>query len=372
MATRGMATRGMATPGTAIPATAIREMAIQAMATRGLATQGTAIRATAEEIRANESDSECVYSAGDRRMQVRGAAVFAIVFVPVMAAAQQFLAAPPGAPVDPNVRFEVVSIKPPAPDSQIRVMFMPGGQFESNGAPVGLLLRQALQKPDYQIVGLPGWADTERYTIRAKAPEAAPMQAMSVRLLNLLKDRFQLATHLETREQPIFHLVIARTDGRLGPDLKATSAECQAIIKERIEAAKAAAGRGGPPPLPPLGDPNGPPPCGMQRVGPGLSAGSGRTMADLIPNLADLVGRPVIDRTGLAGMYDFTLKFAPESAGSAGIFRLLTSNTTPPPADPNAPSLVAALQEQLGLKLENARGPVEVVVIDKFEKPTLD
>jgi len=273
-------------------------------------------------------------------MQVRGVAVLAIVFVPVMAAAQQFLAAPPGAPVDPNVRFEVVSIKPPAPDSQIRVMFMPGGQFESNGAPVGLLLRQALQKPDYQIVGLPGWADTERYTIRAKAPEAAPMQAMSVRLLNLLKDRFQLATHLETRELPTFDLVIARADGRLGPDLKATPAECQATIAERQAAAKA--GRGGLPPLPALPGPNEPLPCGFGRVAAGIAAFSGRTMAQFIPTLADLVGRPVIDKTGLTGLYDFSLKYAPELGRNAGPLGQLPgapptpsrSSTRMPPASP--------------------------------------
>ena len=308
-------------------------------------------------------------------MQSRGAAVFAIVLVPIMAAAQQFLPALPGAPVDPNTRFEVVSIRPFAPAAVTSGMLMrmlPGGQFESH-LPIGLLLRQALQKPDYQIVGLPGWVDTERYTILAKAPEGTPPTAMSVMIVNLLKDRFQMATHVETRELPIFNLVIARADGRLGPDLKATSAECQATIAERIAAAKEAAGRGGPPPLPPLGDPNGPPPCGFQRVNPGLSSGSGRTMADLIPSLADMLARPVIDKTGLTGMFDFTLKFAPESAGSNTVIRLLSPGGQQAPAgDPNAPSLVAALQEQLGLKLENARGPVEVVVIDKFEKPTLD
>jgi uncharacterized protein (TIGR03435 family) len=82
----------------------------------------------------------------------------------------------------------------------------------------------------------------------------------------------------------------------------------------------------------------------------------------------------VIDETGLTGMYDFTLKYSPEFAGSAGILRLLSpGGPAPAPAvDANSPSLAAALQEQLGLKLESARGPVDVVVIDKFERPTLD
>ena len=304
-------------------------------------------------------------------MRVQSAAVFMMAVVPVVAAAQQFLAAPPGAPVDPNTRYEVVAIRPADPSTLLSMRYTPG-RFDATNMPLGLLLRQALQKADYQIVGIPGWADTERYSIRATAPESTPLTANTTMLLNLLKDRFQLVTHPEVRELPIFNLVVARADGRLGPDLKPTPAECQAIIAERNAAAKAAAGRGGPPPLPPLGDPNGPPPCGFQRMGPGVTAGSGRTIADLIPVLADLVGRPVIDKTGLAGMYDFTLKFAPESAGAPGLLRFLPPGANPPAADPNAPSLTAALQEQLGLRLEGARGPVDVVVVDRFERPTLD
>jgi uncharacterized protein (TIGR03435 family) len=287
--------------------------------------------------------------------------------------AQQFLPAPPGAPVDPNIRFEVVAIKPGRASDLLTMRSTPG-HFEATNVPLGLLLRQALQKSDYQIVGLPGWTDTERYSIRATTPENVLPAANNTLLLNLLKDRFQLVTHSETRELPIFNLVIARADGRLGPDLRATPAECQAIIAERDAAAKAAAGRGAPPPFPPLGDPNGPPPCGFQRMGGGgLIAGTGRPIADLVPILADLVSRPVIDKTGLAGLYDFMLKYAPESAGTPGLLRLLTPGApSVPAADPNAPSLTAALQEQLGLKLENARGPVQVVVIDKFERPRLD
>ena len=304
-------------------------------------------------------------------MRMPSAVVFMIAVVPVVAAAQQFLAAPPGAPVDPSTRYEVVAIKAGDAGSPFSMRSTPG-HFEATNMPLGLLLRQALQKSDYQIVGIPGWTDTERYSIRATALESTPPTANNTMLLNLLKDRFQLATHPEIRELPIFNLVVARADGRLGPDLKATSAECQAIVAERVAAAKAAAGRGGPPPLPPLGDPNGPPPCGFQRMGAGLSAGTGRTLADLVPVLADLLSRPVIDKSGLVGMYDFTLKFAPESAGSPGLLKFLPQATFGPVADPNAPSLTAAVQEQLGLKLESARGPVDVVVIDKFERPTLD
>ncbi|HEY1307880.1 MAG TPA: TIGR03435 family protein [Vicinamibacterales bacterium] len=304
-------------------------------------------------------------------MRMQSVAIFMIAVVPVVAAPQQFLPAPPGAPVDPNTRYEVVAIKPS--DGGLMTLRSTPGHFEATNVPLGLLLRQALQKSDYQILGLPGWVDSERYSIRATAPEGIPLTASSTMLLNLLKDRFQLVTHPETRELPIFNLVVARADGRLGPNLKPTPTECQSIIAERIADAKAAAGRGSPPPLPPLGDPNGPPPCGFQRMGPGLAAGSGRTVADIVPYLADLVSRPVIDKTGLTGMHDFTLKYAPESASAPGIFKLLGTGPVPLPAvDPDTPSLAAALQEQLGLKLEGARGAVEVTVVDKFERPTLD
>lgn len=307
-------------------------------------------------------------------MRQQSAAVFVIAIIPVIAAGQQFLTTP-AAPVDPDTRFEVVAIKPITDaSSPMMIRNTPGG-LESS-VPVGVLLRQALQKPDYQMVGAPGWINTERYSIRAKSPAGTHPAAMSVMMLNLLRDRFQLATHLEAREQPIFHLVMARSDGRLGPNLKPSSAECQAIIAER----QAAATLGGPPaPLPgmpggaPLPDPNGPQPCGLGRSSPGLVAHSGRLMAQLVPTLSDLTGRPVIDRTGLTGLYDFTLKFAYEGRMAGLMGPLGPPPGAPAPAvDPDAPSLSAALQEQLGLRLEGARGPVEVVVIDKLEKPTLD
>ena len=283
----------------------------------------------------------------------------------------QLLPAPPGPRGDANTRFEVAAIRPLADTGgQVMVRVMPG-RFEAT-APVGLLLRQALQKPDYQIVGAPAWIDTERYSISAKVPEGVPPTAVGVMLANLMKDRFQLATHVETRELPIFNLVVARSDRRLGPDLKVTSDACRATIEERLAATKAAAGRGEPPQRPPQGDPGGPPPCGLQRMGPGLAAGSGRPIADLAPTLADLVGRVVIDKTGLTGLYDFSLTFAPESARAPGIVRLLSPDAPTPAGGFTTPSLAAALQDQLGLKLEGARGPVEVVVIDRVEKPTPD
>ena len=307
------------------------------------------------------------------RMRIGRLAAFVIVFVPVMTAAQQFTPTPSGPPVDPNTRFEVVSVKPVADAGRFGRFLPLLPRFEFSELPIGWLLRVALQKPDYRMIGAPAWIDVDFYTVMAKAPEGTTQAALSTLILNLLKDRFQLATHLETRELPIFHLVMARPDGRPGPALKATPPDCQKTVAERDAAA--AAGRGVPPPLPPL-DLNAPPPCGLGRYLTGNVAVSGRTIAQFVETLSDWVGRPVIDKTGLTGLHDFTLKFAPEGVRASGpmgpTLTLRSAQAAAPPVDPDAPSLSAALQEQLGLKLESARGPVEVVVIDRLEKPTPD
>jgi uncharacterized protein (TIGR03435 family) len=122
---------------------------------------------------------------------------------------------------------------------------------------------------------------------------------------------------------------------------------------------------------PPLPDDSGAQPCGFGSNSPGRFTFSGRSIAQFIPTLSDLTGRPVIDKTGLTGLYDLTLKFAFEGR-MPGVMGPLGAPQGAPPVDPDAPSLSAALQEQLGLRLEGARGPVEVVIIDKLERPTLD
>jgi uncharacterized protein (TIGR03435 family) len=305
--------------------------------------------------------------------------------IPATLAAQLPFLPEQGPPADPNLRFDVASVKAADPSGGGGMMMrMMPGSFEAAGVPLRLLIRQALQKPDYQVIGAPGWVDTERYTMAAKAPAGAPTNANAVMMVNLLKDRFQLAMHTETRQLPIFNLVLARDDGRLGPSLKPSSAECQATIAARAggpggggpgrgAAVGGATGRGslpGTPGGPPMFDPNAPITCGLMRSGPGLVAAGGREMAQLVQMLAGSTGRPVVDKTGLTGPYDFSLRFAPEP-GAFGPGGPPPPGVLPPP-DPDAPNLYTAVQEQLGLQLESARGPIEVVVIDRIEKPTLD
>jgi uncharacterized protein (TIGR03435 family) len=158
----------------------------------------------------------------------------------------------------------------------------------------------------------------------------------------LLAERFKLVVHHETKEQPVYALVLARPDGKLGAQIKPSTLDCSV--------------------QPPPGQSNG---CGMNSSTnntTGLMTGRGRSIQDLGDALSNFVTeRMVIDRTGLAGAFDFELRWTPDNLRGA---------PNPAGAAPSdAPSIFAALQEQLGLKLEAQRAPVEFVVIDKVERP---
>jgi uncharacterized protein (TIGR03435 family) len=259
-------------------------------------------------------------------------------------------------PIDPETRFEVVSIKPfdpsggATPRSETR-----GTRYDFFGLPLQWLVAQAFRAPlnGDRLVGLPEWVQKERYAIAGTIPDGVPVSELPVLLGNLLKDRFKMVSHTETREMPVYNLVLARSDRRLGPSLTESSAECRAAIAAR----NAAPNRGASQPTTASGG------CPPPALNIGLISQGGIQMAVLAQSLRQMVsGRPVIDRTGLTDYYDYTLKWMPEPGiGPPG-----------PPVDPDAPNIFTAVQEQLGLKLEAARGPVEVVVIDRFERPMTD
>ena len=165
-------------------------------------------------------------------------------------------------------------------------------------------------------------------------------------LQSLLADRFKLATHHETREFSIYALKIDRTDGQLGPTIRRPDADC--FI-----------GRGAPPPQPQPGDSR-PVVCGFTESNGDLSA-RGVDMAALAIELTEYTDRAVVDQTGLKGNFSLSLKWAPDGAA----------------ADSNLPSIFTAVREQLGLRLESTKGPVDVLVIDqrrnrpKTSAPTL-
>jgi uncharacterized protein (TIGR03435 family) len=271
-------------------------------------------------------------------------------------------------PQTPAPTFEVASIKPNnSGDGRVMMQQQPGGRFTATNIPLRLLIRNAYQLQDFQIVGAPSWINSERYDIVAKAEDGTPPETPSLdrtgpnriqlMIRSLLAERFQLVAHDETRELPIYALVVARSDGKLGPDLKKSEVDCNAVF---------AAGRGrGMPPPPPPGPPQAGerPQCGI-RIGMGNLAMGGTPLPQFANSLAMFVGRTVQDKTGLAGNYDVTLTWTPDQMPQRP-----PGAPEPPPADPNGPSIFTALQEQLGLKLDSQKGPVSVLVIDRVERP---
>jgi uncharacterized protein (TIGR03435 family) len=276
--------------------------------------------------------------------------------------AQSSPAAPsPGGVAAARLTFDVASVKPnKSGDQRVMIQMPPTGRYTATNIALRMLLRQAYDVQDFQIVGGPNWLASDRFDIVAKPPDGmtGPEQIRPM-LRALLADRFKLVAHNETREMPIYSLVVARADGKLGPKLSAAKVDCEA----RFSATR----RGGPPPDFPA--PGQPMECGFM-MAPGNMNVGGMPMLELARSLSPMVGRIVIDKTGLKGRYDFQMTYAPEGRGfgpGPG-----PGGAEPPPVDPNTPSLFTALQEQLGLKLESERGPVDVVVIDRIEQPTED
>jgi uncharacterized protein (TIGR03435 family) len=234
--------------------------------------------------------------------------------------------------------FEVASIKRnTSPGVNTTLAVDPGGRVRVVGATVFWLIAGAYGdakgglRPE-QVVGAPGWLSSERYDINAKAADAdglgedATFIRMRPYLQSLLEDRFQLRTHRESRELPIYALVRSGKNDALGPGLSLSTVDC---LKE---AAK----------------------CGISGGPIGRIKAEALTSDLLTQLLGNATGRVVVDRTGLNGPFAVDLEWSPDQSTS------------------DKPSIFTAVQEQLGLKLEAERGPVDVLVIDHVERPTPD
>jgi bla regulator protein blaR1 len=263
--------------------------------------------------------------------------------------------------------FEAASVKPnKSGDRRTAMIFQPGGRFNATNVTLQMLISTAYGTPQplpsFQIIGGPDWIDADRFDVVAKAPgdiQPGPDGPLPLMVRTLLKERFGLVVHTETRDLPVYALVMARSDRKTGSQLKPAAVDCAAIM---------ARGRGGQPPLPP--QPGERPPCGI-RLTPGDMAGGGMSIAQFAFAVARYVNRPVLNKTELAGNFDFDLRWTPEQMPPAGPPGP-PGAPAPPAIDPNGPSIFTAVQEQLGLKLESTKGPVDVVVIDRAEHPTED
>jgi uncharacterized protein (TIGR03435 family) len=234
---------------------------------------------------------------------------------------------------------------------------------------VPLLITFAYQLQGFQLVGdLPDWARNDRWDIVAKLdgdpppvnPAAGP-DHMMLATRTLLADRFKLKFRREKREMDIYQLVMAKAGGKPGPALKRSTDECR----------QQGVGRRPEPGAPPQ---QGPPRradgsiifCGFRQQ-PGRFELNGMALSQFAAGISQRVGRQVVDRTGLAGEWSFTMTFAPAAGGPPP-----PPGVELPPVDPDAPDLFTAIQEQLGLKLESAKGSVEVFVVESIERPTED
>lgn len=293
----------------------------------------------------------------------------------------------PAAPVG----FEVASVKPSDPNAATGVLgsmptMRPQGKdgITISNMPLRLLIRMSYGVQDFQIVGGPTWQMSNRFDISAKAADGTTQgtQDLLPLMKALLADRFKLKTHMETRELPTYALVVARSDGKLGPNIKPSTSDCsnaEAEAKKRTETLL----KGGPAALAALlPKPGETVKCAMvpaidpanPAAGFGLRA-DGQPMSALVQQLLTTVtGRVVVDKTGLTGLYDWELRFDPQVflalLPTLGINIPGTAANALPPSD--SPALLTALQEQLGLKLDAQRGPVEVLVIDNAELPQPD
>jgi uncharacterized protein (TIGR03435 family) len=275
--------------------------------------------------------------------------------VSVLSAAAQ----PPAPPADV---FEVASIKRNRDGGPVAgLRRFPGGRFEATNIQLSSLISFAYQLQPFELVGGPPWLMDERWDVLAKIngdpPPTSPgtADAMMIATRTLLADRFKLALRRETREIEVYQLVRANRDGGLGKGMRSSTVDCLAIQRAADEAAK-----GGPP----APNPNTPDRmvCGL-RISVGRIQFGGRPMSMLTNALTSITQRRVVDRTGLTGDWEFDIRFTPP-APPPGIEL--------PPPDPDAASLFTVLQEQLGLKLEAARMPMPVMVVDAVERPVED
>ena len=258
-----------------------------------------------------------------------------------------------GARAQQTTAIEVASIKRNDSGNQGNrfVRPEPGGRVTVINMPVFPLLWMAHGVQAYQIVDAPDWTRGEAYDILARGPEGTTTSPDTFRALlrELLVNRFQLKVRRESRELPIVALVRVRQDGPLGPKLRPSKVDCMAMLAGNKSVA------------PSQGGPN----CGANTL-TGRFTSNGLPLGPFISLLAPVVGRVVVDRTGLTGSWDLDVEFTPEPVGGA-------AGVPVPPAAPvsaDAPSLVTALEEQLGLKLESTRGPVDVIVIESISRPT--
>lgn len=250
---------------------------------------------------------------------------------------------------DSRPRFDTASVKPnTSPDPGINNRFSPG-RFAYSNTPLWVLITLAYGVPSERVLDIPDWARRDKYDITAThSPEYAAFSPQQRGMLQrLLEERFALKAHRETRELPVYELVNARPDNQLGPRLRAATLDCSPAASAADRAQ-----------------------CGT-RIIPGLIEGKRVPWGMLLDQLPSSVGRAVIDKTGLQGHFEIRLEWSPDPAVARSP-EAVAAATAAAAAPGERVSIFTALPEQLGVKLQDARAPLEVLIIDALQRPTPD
>jgi uncharacterized protein (TIGR03435 family) len=232
--------------------------------------------------------------------------------------------------------FEVATIKPGNPGDR-RKMFgiMPGGRFSASNVTARELILFAYDLKEQQLSGGPGWANSDTWDLVAKpestgSPDQINPEQIKIMMRALLTDRFQLTLKRDSKELSVYNLVVAKN----GP--KMTGSKDADRAKRNV------------------------------RMGRGQVEGQQMSMQMLADVLSRVSGRPILDKTGLTGTYDLKLEWTPDVTDGP----IKVNPAEPPPSDTSGPSLFTAIQEQLGLKLEAQKAPVDVYIVERVEKPS--
>ncbi len=247
--------------------------------------------------------------------------------------------------------FAVASVRPSNSADQRPFFTFDAGQVTANNVTVKRLIQSAYGIKDFQVSGGQGWIGTDLFDISAKPESPVKPDQIMLMLQSLLAERFQLVIERSTKDMPVYALVLAKN----GPKFKAAQ-ESDPNIPEL---------RGGP--EPPAGSPR----LRMSIVRRGRLTSQGADMAGLAAQLSNVLGRSVVDKTGLRGTYDLKLEWAPDESQVSNFQAMgVPEGFGAPAADWPGPTLFTALEEQLGLKLDSQRGPVEMFTIERVERPT--
>ena len=268
------------------------------------------------------------------------------------------------APGQSKPSFEVASIRPNnSGEIGMSISLKPGGRFVATNVPLWFVLTYAYRVREFQVIGGPDWIRSDRWDIQARAEEGSVPRDDSIdpripdqialRTQLLVEDRFQLKFHRETRELPVYELTVTKG----GPKIKLSDDQTPPRPNER-----------GDKPSSPESDRK--VPRGEVHVGSGQFEASAMEFGTFVYVFSLQFGRTIMDKTGLKGLYDIKLQWTPELGQEPGTIDLLPGATAPVPPSEIGPSIFTAIQEQLGLKLESTKGPVDVLVIDSVQKPT--